>query len=114
MNMRDPYETNVAGLSALVEMLYLVSLSALARNPTALLLIIPDPALAVVLRTALTRRGELANACAARRSCPRAHGRCCGRGSAMYEPRRCSAGRAASRLVVPCDRRTAWSGCWPR
>ena len=73
--MRDPYETNVAGLSALVEMLYLVSLSALARNPTALLLIIPDPALAVVLRTALTRQGDLANACAARRSCPRAHGR---------------------------------------
>ena len=73
--MRDPYETNVAGLSALVEMLYLVSLSALARNPTALLLIIPDPALAVVLRTALTRQGDLANACAARRSCPRAHDR---------------------------------------
>ena len=48
--MRDPYETKLAGLSALVAMLYLVSSSALARNPTALLLIIPDPTLAVVLR----------------------------------------------------------------
>ena len=51
--MRDLYETKVAGLSVRVAMPYLVSLSALARYPTALLLIIPDPALAVVLRTVL-------------------------------------------------------------
>ena len=57
IKMRDLYETKVAGLSVRVAMPYLVSLSALARYPTALLLIIPDPALAVVLRTALTRQG---------------------------------------------------------
>ena len=73
--MRNPSTPKVAPLSSLVAVPYLVSLSALACNPTALLLIIPDPALAVVLRTALTRQGDLANACAARRSCPRAHGR---------------------------------------
>ena len=114
IKMRNPSTPKVAPLSSLVAVPYLVSLSALACNPTALLLIVRDPALAVVLRTAVARQGDLANACAARRSCPRAHGRCCGRGSAMYEPRRCSAGRAASRLIEPCDRRTAWSGCGPR
>jgi hypothetical protein len=114
IKLRSPSSANWAALSSLVTMPYLVSSPALARHPSAHLLIIRHPALAVLLRTAVARQGDLASACAARRSCPRAHGRCCGRGSGMHEPRRCSAGRAASRLVVPCDRRTAWSGCWPR
>ena len=107
--MRDLYETKVAGLSVRVAMPYLVSLSALARYPTALLLIIPDPALAVLLRTAVARRGDALSSQAARQSCPftrtsdcRAGGTLAKRGEPRQaEPRRASLACAAAERHGP-------------
>ena len=48
----------------------------------------------------MARQGGGVNAHTARGSCARARARCDGRSSAVHEPRRCSASRAASQLVV--------------
>ena len=68
--MRDQSTPKVAALSELVEMPYLVSTPALARCPSAHLIIIRNPALAVLLRTAVARRGDALSSQAARQSCP--------------------------------------------
>ena len=100
VKMRDPSTAKVAALSLLELVASQVSSPALARHPYALWLIPPHPALAVMLRTALARQGVVVDAHAARESCARARDRCHGRGLAVHEPRRFSASRAASRLVV--------------
>ena len=100
--MRDPSTPKVAALSELVPMPYLVSSPALARHPSgsAHLLIICHPALAVLLRTAVARRGEALSSQAARQSCSSMRVCSFSVGRVANEPRRCSASRAASRLVV--------------
>ena len=68
--MHDPSSPKVAAWSSLVQMPYLVSSPALARHPSAHLLIIRHPALAVLLRIAVARRGDALSCQAARESCP--------------------------------------------
>ena len=48
----------------------------------------------------MARQGGVFDAHTARGSCARARDRCYGHRLAVHEPRRCSASRAASRLVV--------------
>ena len=100
VKLRAPSLAKVAALSLLGLVAAKVSSHALARHPSSLWLISRHPALAVMLRTALARQGGGVDAHAARGSCARARDRCYGRGSAVHEPRRCSASRAALRLVV--------------
>ena len=109
IKLRSPSSAKVAALSSLVAMPYLVSSPALARPPSAHLLIIRHPALAVLLRTAVARRGDALSSQTVRGWCLRARDYCCACKSATRRLRRSSASRAASRLVVLCGRREAWS-----
>ena len=70
IKMRDPSSPKMAALSSLVQLPYLVSSPALARHPSAHLLIIRHPALAVLLRTAVARRGDALSYQATQQSCP--------------------------------------------
>ena len=79
---------------------YLVSSPALARHPSAHLLITRHPALAVLLRTAVARRGDALSSQPARQSCSCIRVCICSAGRVAHELRRCSASRAASQLVV--------------
>ena len=58
----------------------------------------------------MARRHDVLHAQAVHRWCPHARDRCCACKSAARKLRRSSASRAASRLVVLCGRRAAWSG----
>ena len=79
---------------------YLVSSPALARHPSAHLLIILHPALAVLLRTAVARQGGDVDAHAAHGSCECARECCYSRGLTVHKLRRGSVSRAVSQLVV--------------
>ena len=100
IKLRYPSSPKLAALSSLVTMSYLVSSPAFARHPSAHLLIIHHPALAVLLRSAVARRGDALSSQAARQSCSCIRVCIYSAGTAAHEPRRCSASRAASRLVV--------------
>ena len=100
IKLRYPSSPKLAALSSLVTMPYLVSSPALAHHPSAHLLIIRHPALAVLLRTAMARRGDALSSQAARQSCSCMRVCICSAGRVAHEPRRCSASRAAARLVV--------------
>ncbi len=69
IKLRTPSSAKVAALSMLVIMPYLVSSPALARRPSAHLLIMRHPALAVLLRTAVARRIDALSSQAAWSSC---------------------------------------------
>ena len=58
----------------------------------------------------MARRHDVLHAQAVHRWCPHARDRCCACKSAARKLRRSSASRAASRPVVLCGRRAAWSG----
>ena len=100
IKLRSSSSPRMAALSSLMTMTYLVSSPALARHPSAHLLIILHPALAVLLRTAVARRGDAFSSQAARQSCSSMRVCSFSAGRVANEPRRCSASRAASRLVV--------------
>ena len=109
IKLRSPSSAKGAALSSLVAMPYLVSSPALARHPSAHLLIIRHPALAVLLRTAVARRGDALSSQAARQSCPftrtsdcRAGGTLAKRGAPRQaEPRRASLACAAAERHGP-------------
>ena len=106
--MRGPSTPKVAALSELVKMPYLVSTPALARCPSAHLIIIRNPALAVLLRTAVARQGDALSTQAARQSCSCTWACICTACRVAQEARRASAGRAAPHLLGLCGRRGAW------
>ena len=100
VKMQDPSSPKVAARSSLVQMPYLVSSPALARHPSAHLLIIRHPALAVLLRTAVARQKAMRSPLKLLCKAARAHGHA-------------SAARAEShtRCGVPRQaepRRTSW------
>ena len=101
VKLRDPSSAKVAALSLLGLVASQVSSPALARHPSSLWLITRHPALARCASGAtVARQGGGVDAHTARGSCARAQDHCYGRSSPVHEPRRCSASRAASRLVV--------------
>ena len=114
IKLRDLSSPKVAALSSLVAMPYLVSSPALARHPSAHLLIICHPALAVLLRTAVARRGDALSSQAARQSCSCMRVCICSAGSVLTS--RGAARQAESRRGSWCSRRRcgAWIGSWPR
>ena len=69
IKLRSPSSAKAAALSSPMAMPYLVSSPALARHPSAHLLIIRHPALAVLLRTAVARRIDALSSQAAWSSC---------------------------------------------
>ena len=71
IKLRFPSSPKLTGCAILtrVTMPYLVSSPALARHPSAHLLITRHPALAVLLRTAVARRGDALSSQPARQSC---------------------------------------------
>ena len=99
IKMRDPSSPKVAALSSLVQLPYLVSSPALARCPSAHLIIIRHPALAVLLRTAVARQGDALSTQAARKSCSCTWACICTACRVAQEVRRASAGRAAPHLL---------------
>ena len=112
IKLRSPSSPKLAALSSLVTMPYLVSSPALARHPSAHLLIIRHPALTVLLRTAVARRGDALSPQAARQSCPFTRACVCSAAGTSREARRASAGCAASRLAWLVRPQRAWSGSW--
>ena len=111
--LRDRLMAKAAVLRLAVQMVSKVSFAAIVRLPSAFLHITRHPALAACVRS----RGDKANRCefdsSGSAELPSHEGLHAQSGLPMHKPRHGSTSRAASRLMVLCGRRAAWSGSWP-